>query len=96
MGFAADLAVGSTDPEVSQLKPDPKGLLYVIYQLGLSVEDCLFIGDRQEVGGGCALRANMACLTIDKKSFNQFDFYAKLIDDITFKTQVYETQPLTS
>ncbi|MFD3000917.1 HAD family hydrolase [Pontibacter toksunensis] len=92
MGLTADLLVSSTDPEINQLKPDPKGLLYAVDQLGLSAAECLFIGDRQEMDGECALRAGVPYLIIDKKPYSQFDFYSKLIDDITSKTQQYETQ----
>lgn len=94
MGLVADVVVSSTDPDVNQLKPDPKGLLHTVSQLGLTPEDCLFIGDRQEMDGECAIRASMPYLIIDKKPFNQFDFYTSLINKLTLKTQTYGTQPL--
>lgn len=96
MGLEADLVVSSTDPEVNQLKPDPKGLLYTVKQLGLAPESCLFIGDRQEMDGECALRAQMPYLIIDKKPFHQFDFYLQLIKNLNLKPQEYGTQPLAS
>lgn len=75
MGLEADLVVCSTDPEVDRLKPDPKGLLYAAERLGVEVGACLFIGDRQEMDGECAIRAGMPYLIVDKKPFDLFDFY---------------------
>lgn len=95
MGLKADLIVSSTDSEVSQLKPDSKGLLYAVEQLGLAPADCLFIGDRQEMDGECALRAKMPYLIIDKKPYHQFDFYLKLIDTIHTNTYEYGSRALT-
>lgn len=95
MGLTADLIVSSTDPAVNQLKPHPKGLLYAVDQLGLGAADCLFIGDRQEMDGECALRAGVPYMIIDKKPFNQFDFYSKLIENFTLTTHKYETQHLS-
>lgn len=92
MGLEADIIVSSTDPEVNQLKPQPKGLLYITEQLRVTTTDCLFIGDRQEMDGECALRAQMPYMIIDKKPFGQFDFYLKLINTLTTKINVHGTQ----
>jgi phosphoglycolate phosphatase/putative hydrolase of the HAD superfamily len=43
-----DCIVSATDKNVDKLKPSPKGLLVVTEMLGVSVENCLFIGDRFE------------------------------------------------
>ncbi|GAB3538532.1 HAD-IA family hydrolase [Pontibacter brevis] len=96
MGLAADVVVASTDPEVNQLKPNPKGLLYTVEKLGLTPSDCLFIGDRQEMDGECALQAHMPYLIIDKKPLEQFDFYTTLTQTLTFKKKEYGTQSLAS
>lgn len=96
MGLVADLVVSSTDPDVNQLKPDPKGLLHTISQLGLTTKDCLFIGDRQEMDGDCALQAQVPYLIIEKKPFHQFDFYHKLTQTLNYKTYEYGSQTLTT
>lgn len=83
MGLQADLIVSSTDPEIDRLKPDPKGLLYIAEKLQVSPQECLFIGDRQELDGQCALSANMPYLIVDKKPFNSFDFYHQLEETLT-------------
>ncbi|WP_162054850.1 HAD family hydrolase [Pontibacter pamirensis] len=93
MNLEADLVVCSTDPEVNQLKPNPKGLLYAANQLGFAPEDCLFIGDRQEMDGDCAIRAHMPYLIIDKKPFSQFDFYQQLINNSKLSSYLYGAQP---
>ncbi|TXK52111.1 HAD family hydrolase [Pontibacter qinzhouensis] len=78
MQLEADLVVCSTDTDIDQLKPNPQGLLYLAEKFGLKPEECLFIGDRQELDGECAIRATMPYLIVDKKPFSQFDFYYKL------------------
>ncbi|WP_165963579.1 HAD family hydrolase [Hymenobacter radiodurans] len=83
MGLEADLIVSSTDPEIDRLKPDPTGLLYIANKLQVLPEQCLFIGDRQEMDGECAIRAGMPYLILDKKPFNKFNFYQQLEHTLT-------------
>jgi len=78
LGLQADIVVSSTDPCVDRMKPNPEGLLYIAQQLQIAPEECLFIGDRPELDGACAERANMPYLIVDKQPFAQFDFYHKL------------------
>ncbi|WP_207432117.1 HAD family hydrolase [Sabulibacter ruber] len=82
MELDADLIVCSTDKEVDKLKPNPDGLFYIAEKLGLSTDECLFIGDRLELDGECAERANMPYLILEKKPFKEFDFYAKLTQQL--------------
>ncbi|WP_207420130.1 HAD family hydrolase [Desertivirga brevis] len=83
MDLEADLIISSTDPFISRLKPDPKALLYIANKFGLPPSSCLFIGDREELDGQCAMNAGMPYLIIDKKPFNTFDFYTNLIAEIS-------------
>lgn len=83
MSLEADLIVSSTDPEIDRLKPDPTGLLYIAQKLRVQPQQCLFIGDRQEMDGECAIRAGMPYLILDKKPFNEFDFYQQLEQTLT-------------
>nr|WP_246601789.1 HAD-IA family hydrolase [Hymenobacter profundi] len=78
MGLQADIVVSSTDPFIDRMKPNPEGLLYIAQQLEVAPEECLFIGDRQELDGVCAERANMPYRIVDKQPFAQFDFYHTL------------------
>ncbi|MDB5261440.1 MAG: family hydrolase [Adhaeribacter sp.] len=93
MGLPADLIVSSTDPEIDRLKPDPKGLLYIAEKLQLAPQACLFIGDRPELDGECAIRAKMPYRIVDKKPFDQFDFYTNLQNELTssLKPNIYES-----
>jgi FMN phosphatase YigB (HAD superfamily) len=45
LGLAADAVVAATQPEVSRLKPNPRGLLITATKLDIPKEACLFIGD---------------------------------------------------
>lgn len=78
MNLEVDLIVSSTDSEIDRLKPDPRGLLYIADKLGVSPQQCLFIGDRPELDGQCAINANMPYLIVTKKPFDSFDFYQQL------------------
>ena len=82
MGLKADLVVSSTDPEIDRLKPDPAGLLQIVRKLNVLPQDCLFIGDRPELDGICAERAGMPYLIVEKKPFDQFDFFHKLDSEL--------------
>lgn len=98
MGLEADLVVSSTDPEINCLKPMPDGLNYITKKLKVSPKECLFIGDRQEMDGECAIRAHMPYLIIEKKPYNKFNFFTKLKstlisspDSVTHESNNYTT-----
>jgi phosphoglycolate phosphatase/putative hydrolase of the HAD superfamily len=93
MGLPADLIVSSTDAHIDRLKPDPKGLLHITEKLNVAPQACLFIGDRPELDGECAKRAQMPYLIVEKKPLNTFDFYHKLQKELTLSLnqQVYES-----
>ncbi|TVT43472.1 HAD family hydrolase [Hymenobacter setariae] len=83
LGLPADVVVSSTDPDIDQLKPNPKGLLHIAAALGLATTDCLFIGDRPELDGECAERAGMPYLIVPRQAFDQFTFYHDLVRALT-------------
>ncbi len=66
LGLSADVCVSATDPEVDKFKPDPKGLEVATSKIGKPLEECLYIGDREEVDAVCAKAAGMDCLIIGK------------------------------
>ena len=59
--------VCSTDREVDRLKPDPTGLFVTAKKLQVAVENCLYVGDRDEKDGACARNAGMKYLILDRK-----------------------------
>ncbi len=63
----SDIEIASTDKEINALKPDSKGLFYIINELGIKVDNSLFIGDRESTDGKCGKNAGMDYLIIDKK-----------------------------
>jgi HAD superfamily hydrolase (TIGR01549 family) len=81
MGLQADLVVASTDPQIDRLKPDPKALHFIMEQLGVKGEECLFIGDRPELDGICAERAGMPYRIISRESSGAF--YGELTRELT-------------
>ncbi len=62
----AKMQVASTDKEINALKPNPKGLLYIVKKFNIDTRDCLFIGDREVTDGKCANNAKMDYIIIDK------------------------------
>jgi phosphoglycolate phosphatase/putative hydrolase of the HAD superfamily len=94
MGLKADVVVCSTDAHIDFLKPHPKGLLYIAENLGLKPEECLFIGDRMELDGECAIKAKMPYLIVEKKPYKEFDFYHRIKNQlIDYKQVTLETHP---
>lgn len=62
LGLEADVSVCATDPDVDCFKPKPKGLLVAAAKLGLSPQECLVVGDRDEKDGEAARVAGMSFL----------------------------------
>lgn len=93
MNLEADLIVSSTDSHISCLKPDPKALLYISKTMKVLPEECLFIGDRQELDGQCAENAGMPYLIIEKKPISKFDFFKTLVAQLSLinTLKAYET-----
>lgn len=91
MGLSADLIVSSTDAHIDRLKPDPKAVHYIAGHLNVKTSECLFIGDRAELDGQCAIKAGSPYLIVEKKPYNAFDFYAKLEADLTSQAADRET-----
>lgn len=78
MNLEADLIVASTDPEIDRLKPNPHGLKHIARFFDVSSKSCLFIGDRKDLDGLCAIRAEMPYLILDKKKYDLSNFYFSL------------------
>jgi putative hydrolase of the HAD superfamily len=51
-------------PEVGVFKPHPRGLMVVAERLGVTVDECLYVGDRAEVDAAAAEAAGMACAIV--------------------------------
>jgi putative hydrolase of the HAD superfamily len=78
MKLDADLVVASTDSHIDRLKPDPTALHYIAQHFNVKPEQCLFIGDREELDGQCAINAGWSYLIVDKKPKRSFNFYQNL------------------
>lgn len=83
LDLSCDVAICSTDYEVDALKPDPKGLFKIADTLGIKIQECLFIGDREDKDGECARNAGMPYLILEKNFFksnteNHISSYSEL------------------
>lgn len=79
MGLSYDIAVCSMDAEINRLKPSPAGLEYIMRQLNLDIDQCLYIGDRMDRDGAAAAAINMPYLNIDK---GRTDFFGDLAEQL--------------
>ena len=61
-----DVIVCATDSEVDRLKPHPKGLIVAAKKLKVNINQCLYIGDRDDKDGQCARRAGMPYLILNR------------------------------
>lgn len=68
LGLSPYCIVSATDKNVGRLKPDPKGLFLIVETLGVPVEHCIFIGDRDERDGECARKAGMPYLILERRN----------------------------
>lgn len=68
MGLEADLIVSSTDQNIDRFKPDPMAITYIMNKLKVTSAECLFVGDREELDGQCAINAGISYLILQKKS----------------------------
>jgi FMN phosphatase YigB (HAD superfamily) len=62
--LSADGCYCAEDPEIRRLKPDPKGLRTILEKNGLSLSDCLMVGDRFDRDGKAAERISMDYLIL--------------------------------
>jgi phosphoglycolate phosphatase/putative hydrolase of the HAD superfamily len=63
----SDYIFCATDSNIDRLKPNPKGLFVISEKIGIPVEKCLFIGNRDDRDGECARKACMPYLIIAPK-----------------------------
>lgn len=66
LGLEADVTLSAVDAEVDCFKPAPKGLRVIAEKLHVPLEECLFVGDRDDKDGECARRAGMPYLILKK------------------------------
>lgn len=74
-----NIEVCATDTNINRLKPDPKGLLTLSKKMEVPVENCLFIGDRDEKDGECARRAGMPYLILDPNNKNCNSYFHNFV-----------------
>lgn len=78
-----NMIVSSTDRTINAFKPVPRGLNYILDELKINHrENCLFIGDRDELDGACARAAGIPFILVDKKNTKPY-FYNKLSDTLS-------------
>jgi len=65
LDLSSNMEACATDKNINRLKPDPKGLWILSNKMEVPVENCLFIGDRDEKDGECARRAGMPYLILN-------------------------------
>lgn len=61
-----DVVLSAQDSRVQAFKPNPKGLLLALSELGVATEDAVYVGDRAEVDGAAAAAAHVRCVLIGR------------------------------
>ncbi len=84
----ADLVLASTDPQINCLKPKPIALIHIMQIFGVHPDQCLFIGDSDELDGRCAAQANIAYLNIN--TYKAGGLYLKLTNSLKTYIQNYK------
>ncbi|MCF8482130.1 MAG: HAD family hydrolase [Rhodospirillum sp.] len=80
LGLVADVIRHSLEPSINRLKPHPLGLQTIIDSMGVSPNNCLFVGDRKERDGACAQAARVPYLQC-----NGGNFYITFLKELTSK-----------
>ncbi len=81
LGLPDTAAFSSVDGNINCLKPNPKGLLAIVETLGVDVDQCVFMGDRDDRDGECARRAGMKYLILERSRSgidNRFQSYRQI------------------
>jgi putative hydrolase of the HAD superfamily len=85
----ADLIIASTDPKINCMKPQQKALVYIMNTLNVNHNECLFIGDRYELDGECAKRANIPYLDVKMYDSDAPHFYKNIVNSlVNFKIKI--------
>ena len=61
-----DKEYDSTHPEINELKPNPKGIKYIIKENNLKEDEILLVGDRDSKDGECARNCNIEYVILPK------------------------------
>jgi HAD superfamily hydrolase (TIGR01509 family) len=63
-----DVVVTAQDPRVQAFKPNPRGILVALAELGVAPDDALYVGDRPEVDAAAAAAAGVRCVLVGQKA----------------------------
>jgi putative hydrolase of the HAD superfamily len=76
--FKPDFSFSADNTEIQCLKPNNKGLLYIVNVLNIDIEDIIFIGDRFEKDAVCAKKTSMDYLILGHTCFTRNRMYNKI------------------
>jgi phosphoglycolate phosphatase/putative hydrolase of the HAD superfamily len=86
LGLCSHCVVCASDRYVDRFKPNPKGLNVIAETMGIPVENCLFIGDRDDRDGECARKVGMQYMIVGRKhcdANNRFQTYQELTEHLS-------------
>lgn len=82
LGLAADFVVSAGDAGVRLLKPNPRGLEFLIKEAGATAGTTMLIGDRGERDGVAAMRAGARCLIRSSKPDQNWQTFSRYDDPL--------------
>jgi HAD superfamily hydrolase (TIGR01509 family) len=80
LGLSVAHAVCATDSSVNRLKPNPRGLQFVAKLLDVPPEECVYIGDEEDLDAECARNAGMQFLIIGNKKRNRVGYFKDYLE----------------
>lgn len=83
LSLKMDYSFSSEDERINVLKPNPKGILYILDELNIKKKDALMIGDREAIDGACARNAGIDYLIVKPQKANSI--YKILADGLKSK-----------
>jgi len=81
--LVADAVYCSTDKAIGQLKPSLKALHYICAEMGSTVANTVYIGDRDDTDGEGARLAGISFIPVDRKKAVKGMFYSELSELFT-------------
>jgi HAD superfamily hydrolase (TIGR01509 family) len=91
-----DAVLCAQSPEVGVFKPHPRGLIVVAERLGVSVDECLYVGDRAAVDAAAAEAAGMPCAIVTRDKALSSDIHQAVASYLELQELLFGSCPSRS
>lgn len=91
-----DVVLCAQSPEIGVFKPHPRGLTVVAGRLGVTVDECLYVGDRAEVDAAAAAAAGMPCAIVTREKALPADIHKTVSSYLELQELLFGSCPSRS